>query len=471
MSGSGRRGKPWDGHRSSDLPDTPLGRSYWYPPRHMWARLSIVAGLVVGVAAAGLLLGGLLAFTPEAPAPSVALPSAAPVSVAPSVPASPSPAPSVPASPSPAPSAAPSSLPPDASFQVGPSAPPLAVPEAGRAARSTRRDGHRLEVDHAGGRRHALTRDATSTPSGTWRVTPDGSWSSPTSTARSPRDRAIRARRPCCPLARRALRRLARVAAERPERVTVAILTGRTSADVAARVRVGGITYLGDHGLQSGSFPRGGDPARLVTTFRAGHDASHEPAEALASRVPEVLGRPTWLFVERKGPSVAFHVRQADDRVAARAAVEAAIAKVDRELPPHELAHYRGRLVVDLRPRSAGGKREAVEALLADLRPAAAIAFGDDISDADGFAVLRRARDGRDPGGRAGGRGHRPARHAGRGPRCGRPRAAGAARRGAGAVRPRGALERESGRGCRPRSSRSAAARPPPRPPPRPRPR
>ncbi len=155
-------------------------------------------------------------------------------------------------------------------------------------------------------------------------------------------------------------------------------------------MRVGGIVYLGDHGLQRGTFPRGGSPARLVTTFRAGHDDSHEPAEILARRVPEVLGRPPWLFVERKGPSVAFHVRQADDRIAARAAVEAAIAEVDRELPAHELAHYRGRLVVDLRPRSAGGKREAVEALLADLRPrpAAAIAFGDDISDADGFMVL-----------------------------------------------------------------------------------
>jgi len=193
------------------------------------------------------------------------------------------------------------------------------------------------------------------------------------------------------PLARRALRRLARVAAERPARVTVAILTGRTAADVASRIRVGGIDYLGDHGLQRGTFPRGGDPARLVTTFGAGHDGSYEPAEALARRVPEVLDGPTWLFVERKGPSVAFHVRQAEDRAAARAAVEAAIERVDRELPPHDLAHYRGRLVVDLRPRSAGGKREAVEALLADSRPAAAVAFGDDVSDADGFTVLHEA--------------------------------------------------------------------------------
>jgi len=157
------------------------------------------------------------------------------------------------------------------------------------------------------------------------------------------------------PLAQRALRRLARIAQTRPERLAVVILTGRTVADVAARVRVGGITYLGDHGLQAGTFPRGRDPSRLVTSFREGHEASHAPAGILAEQVPLVLGSPAWLFVERKGPSVAFHVRQAEDRVSARAAVEAAIETVDRDLPAHDLAHYRGRLVVDLRPRSAGG--------------------------------------------------------------------------------------------------------------------
>jgi trehalose-phosphatase len=195
------------------------------------------------------------------------------------------------------------------------------------------------------------------------------------------------------PLARRALRRLAGIASALPDRVSVAILTGRTAADVAARVRVGGILYLGDHGLQAGSFPRGGDPARIETTFRAGHESSLAPAEVLATRVPEILGNPAWLFVERKGPSVAFHVRQAEDRVAARSAVEAAIAEVDSASPPHDLAHYRGRLVVDLRPRDAGGKREAFDALLADLQPATVVAFGDDSSDADAFAVLRAARE------------------------------------------------------------------------------
>jgi trehalose-phosphatase len=194
------------------------------------------------------------------------------------------------------------------------------------------------------------------------------------------------------PLARAALRRLAGIAARHPERLTVAVLSGRTAADVAGRVRVGGIRYLGDHGLQAGSYPRGGRAEGLTATIQPGHEASIEPAERLAARVPEVLGHPAWLYVERKGPSVAFHVRQADDRPAARAAVEAAIEVVDRELPDHDLAHYRGRLVVDLRPRAAGGKREALERLLIELRPATVIALGDDSSDADGFVVLRTAR-------------------------------------------------------------------------------
>ena len=195
------------------------------------------------------------------------------------------------------------------------------------------------------------------------------------------------------PLARVALRRLAAITAARPDRLAVVVLTGRTAADVAARVRVGGIRYFGDHGLQSGSYPRGARAERITTMFQAGHEASIDPAERLAERVPELLGRPAWLFVERKGPSVAFHVRQADDRTAARAAVEAAIETAGRELPAHELAHYRGRLVVDLRPRDAGGKAETLEALLRELSPSTVIALGDDSSDADAFGVLRAGRD------------------------------------------------------------------------------
>ena len=196
------------------------------------------------------------------------------------------------------------------------------------------------------------------------------------------------------PLAQRALRRLAGRATAHPERLRVAVLTGRVVADVAARVRVGGVEYLGDHGLEHGRLPRGGRADRLVVTTDPAFDVHRDPAGRLADGVAAELGSPTWLFVERKGPSVAFHVRQADDVPAARAAVVEAIGAVERRLGlVHGLAHYRGRSVVDLRPRDAGGKREAVERLLRRDRPGAVAVLGDEMSDIDAFEAVRAARE------------------------------------------------------------------------------
>lgn len=200
------------------------------------------------------------------------------------------------------------------------------------------------------------------------------------------------------PGAQRALRRLAAIGSARPGRLHIAILTGRTVHDVVARARVGGITYLGDHGLQTGSLARRGHPSAIVVVAEPGFEAQSTHAETLARVVADTLGRPAWLFVERKGPSVAFHVRQADDIPAARAAVLEAIATVERvaALGDHGLAPYRGRSVVDMRPVRAGGKREATERLIARLGPAGVVSFGDDLSDAEAFdAVLDARRGGR----------------------------------------------------------------------------
>ena len=58
----------------------------------------------------------------------------------------------------------------------------------------------------------------------------------------------------------------------------------------------------------------------------------------------------------------------------------------------HDLAHYRGRSVVDLRPRAAGGKREAVERLITRDRPGAIAVLGDELSDIDAFEAVIVAR-------------------------------------------------------------------------------
>ncbi|CAN5665171.1 hypothetical protein BH20CHL7_BH20CHL7_17480 [soil metagenome] len=196
------------------------------------------------------------------------------------------------------------------------------------------------------------------------------------------------------PSAQRALRRLARTAETHPGRLHVAVLPGRTVADVTVRVRVGGVAYLGDHGLQEAWLPRGGRVSAARIRTEPDFERHRDPAEWLAEAVPMELGSPAWLFVERKGPSVAFHVRQADDVAAAHAAVLDAIAAVEARDGLHDqgLAHYRGRSVVDLRPAGAGGKREAVERLLERHRPGGVVVLGDELSDVDAFEAVCDAR-------------------------------------------------------------------------------
>jgi thiol-disulfide isomerase/thioredoxin len=96
----------------------------------MKVRLSIVAGLLAGVAVAASVFGGIVAFAPDAPQPSQAAPSLAVASVRPSV------GPSALASSSPGASGASGSASPSGSastgaFHVGEPAPSLVVPQVG----------------------------------------------------------------------------------------------------------------------------------------------------------------------------------------------------------------------------------------------------------------------------------------------------------------------------------------------------
>jgi trehalose 6-phosphate phosphatase len=199
------------------------------------------------------------------------------------------------------------------------------------------------------------------------------------------------------PAARHALRRLARIARHRPDRLALAILSGRTALDVAGRVRVGGLTYLGDHGIQGGDLPVGVAAERL----RVAHDprlaGHHAVARRMGDEVERLLGGAAWLFVEPKGPSVAFHFRAADDVAAARARILAALDDAGAALPAAlrgpRFRQVEGRRIVELRPEDAGAKGEAVARLLQRHGSTAALIIGDDRSDAEAFAVVARDRD------------------------------------------------------------------------------
>jgi len=194
------------------------------------------------------------------------------------------------------------------------------------------------------------------------------------------------------PAARLALRSLARTAARRPERLRLVVLSGRAALDVAGRVRVGGLAYLGNHGLESGTLAR----RRRAEKLAVAADPSLLPfvarVRALGGAVAEILGRPDWLLVEDKGPSVAFHFRQALDPDAARLLLLSAIETAERTIGEHGLVAVAGRMVIEFRPSGAGGKGEALRRLIAQERPRTVLTMGDDVSDAEAFVALREAR-------------------------------------------------------------------------------
>jgi trehalose 6-phosphate phosphatase len=185
------------------------------------------------------------------------------------------------------------------------------------------------------------------------------------------------------PLGRRALRALAGM-----DGVRVVVLSGRSSADVAARVRVGGVSYVGNHGMERGFVPRRGRAERLrADVDDASHEAIHA-AERITEELPRLIGEP-WLIAEPKPPSVAFHWRAAPDVEAAAARVAAAVEQLD---PDHVLERFHGRRILELRPVGAVAKGEALERMVEEWKPASVFLLGDDVSDALAFTALRRLR-------------------------------------------------------------------------------
>ena len=185
------------------------------------------------------------------------------------------------------------------------------------------------------------------------------------------------------PAARMALRRLAGM----PD-IHVAILSGRGAADVAARVRIGGVSYHGNHGLESGRLTRRQRASSLAVEVVSLPEVYAEAAERLATELPRAIPE-AWLVVERKPPSVAFHYRGAPDVDAAGQRVRAAVERLD---PEAVLERFPGRRVLELRPPGAPAKGDAMQTLIADYRPQVAFMLGDDVSDALAFRALTRAR-------------------------------------------------------------------------------
>ncbi len=191
------------------------------------------------------------------------------------------------------------------------------------------------------------------------------------------------------PAAQRALRSLAGA-----EDTHVAFISGRTVADLAGRVGVGGATYHGDHGAEWATAVRGFRPGGL----RIEHEPVDPLVQAMADRlkveVPPLIDE-DWLEVEDKGSALTFHFRRAHDIDAARERVRAAVGAVDRQ---GLLDQPGGVRMWELRPPGATTKRQTLVRLIEAHRPDLVVMLGDDGNDVRAFGALReaRSRDGLD---------------------------------------------------------------------------
>ncbi len=123
------------------------------------------------------------------------------------------------------------------------------------------------------------------------------------------------------PGARRAMRRLAVAPG-----VQVAFISGRAVPDLAARVRVGGAEYLGNHGLERGSLPRGGLAERIRATT-ADTPRTRRPGRAGSRPRRPAAGPRRVAHRGAQDPAICFHFRTAPDVAAAAARVLAAVER------------------------------------------------------------------------------------------------------------------------------------------------
>ena len=160
----------------------------------------------------------------------------------------------------------------------------------------------------------------------------------------------------------------------------VGCVSGRRAAEARRLVGAEELLYVGNHGLERlapGQSEPTPDPA-----LAGREEAARELVAGLDPARLEAVG----LRVEDKGPIQALHWRGAESPAAAELeAREVAALAQARGLHPHW-----GRRVLELRPTAAIDKGSVIERLVGELEPRFALYGGDDSTDLDAFAGLRR---------------------------------------------------------------------------------
>ena len=164
-------------------------------------------------------------------------------------------------------------------------------------------------------------------------------------------------------------------------RVTVAVVSGRSLADVRGRVGLPGVIYAGCHGLEID-----GPHLSYVHPEAA---ASSEILRGVAGELAQLSSHVPGLMIESKRLSIAVHYRNAPPHVGGRVT-----ALVRRIITARRgLTMLRGRKVLEILPVDNHGKGPGALRIQAEMRAARSrtttLYIGDDATDELAFRALR----------------------------------------------------------------------------------
>lgn len=162
----------------------------------------------------------------------------------------------------------------------------------------------------------------------------------------------------------------------------VAVISGRSLADIRAMVGIAGIYYAGNHGYEIEGPDHSGLKHTVGDEYLEDIVAAHHEMAALCSEFSGTL-------LENKTYSLSLHYRRVAET--SRPALRRRIAEIARRHP--RLRSHDGKMVVELRPTEEWHKGEAlrhIQSFVADEVGAVIPLFiGDDVTDEDAFALIK----------------------------------------------------------------------------------
>ena len=159
----------------------------------------------------------------------------------------------------------------------------------------------------------------------------------------------------------------------------IAIISGRAVADIAVRVGIDGLTYVGNHGLE-----------RWRDGKRAAAEAAQPYLDEISRAAEDVKARLLpGMQLEDKEVTLSIHYRQTAEPDEVREQFLPAAEEIARQ---HGLKLFEGRRIFELRPPIALDKGSAFRALVREFRLDAAIFIGDDVTDTAAFQAAAELR-------------------------------------------------------------------------------